>query len=38
MEEFKEQVNACNTNDWNKRLKALEKLNSWVTAHSITIK
>ena len=38
MEEFKNMIHSCNTHDWSKRLQAVDSVNSWITAHSITVK
>lgn len=38
MEDFKNMIAACSTNDWNKRLASIDTINNWITQHSISVK
>ena len=38
MEDFKDLINSCQTNDWNARVKAIDSLSNWISVHSITVK
>lgn len=38
MEDFKNMINSCSTNDWNKRLESIDTLHNWIAQHSISVK